>query len=208
MHSFSFSFCTVLLLTIINGSSPLESGSNLSFIEEVGDIDIITKMILMRDNIIIDPTAALEADEEMMTRLMEFLYVNSHRPHGPGGRLILPTLDRRDIGCDAIGEHDERVGAFCDLVVRNSHCLSPSDLMNHLPPGPVALSQSVAYLCPLILFRLSHPICMAGGDYRPTLRDQPDKIKLLEPTTEKVWGFGVLFVTLSIVVSMGGLIML
>lgn len=55
-------------------------------------------------------------------------------------------------------------------------------------------------MCPLLLFRLTRPICLAPET------ETTKRIKLVEPPTEKVWGFGVLFVTLSIVVSMGGLI--
>lgn len=80
------------------------------FIEDETDIEIMAKLVLMRDHVIIDPTAASEIDETMMNKLMNFIYINSNRPHTPGGRLILPALDGRDIGCDAVSQQDERIG--------------------------------------------------------------------------------------------------
>lgn len=180
------------------------SQTNSSYvIEDVTGIEIIAKLMLMRDNIILAPDATSVIDEEMIDKIMDFIYVNQRRRHAPGGLYLYPTLERRDIGCDAASQQqDKRIGAVCDAIT--AHCLSPADMIKLLP-RPVTFAQGIAYLCPLMMFRQMRPICSVHD----IDADKPsEQLKLLEPPIEKVWGFGVLFVTLSIVVSMGGLIIL
>src|SRR5699024_5504090 len=85
-------------------------------------------------------------------------------------------------------------------------CLSASEMIQMLPQS-IAFHQAITRICPLLLFRQSRPICIA--DVKKLLDAQLNqKIILVEPSIERVWGFGVLFVTISIVVSMGGLMLL
>ncbi|KAI1293668.1 hypothetical protein HDE_06370 [Halotydeus destructor] len=125
-------------------------------IEGVSDVELMAKLTLMRDHVIIDPVK--EVDEKIMVNLMDHLYLNQLRRHTPGGRLILPALGRRDVGCDTSSKkQDHRISALCNVVT--AKCLSAEHVMNIFPPKPVTLAQSLAYTCPLLLFRLDRPLC-------------------------------------------------
>lgn len=184
-----------------NSSKEKSSSTNTPILTEIKDIERLARFVLLRGHIIIDPTHKVKVNESRVSRLIDYLHDIQLRK---GKRRISP-MEERELGCHQMVNKKENVKELCEAVT--SDCLSASDMLELLPKSSVDIHQVIARLCPLILFRQTRPIC-----YDDALKSQHDiedgKLKLVEPSIERVWGFGILFVTLSIVVSMGGLIVL
>jgi hypothetical protein len=181
-------------------SKEKSSSPNTPILTDIKDIERLARFVLLRGHIIIDPTHKVKVNESRVSRLIDYLHDIQLRK---GTRRISP-MEERELGCHQLVNKKKNVKELCEAVT--SDCLSASDMLELLPKS-VDFHQIIARLCPLILFRQTRPIC-----YDDALKSQHDiedgKLKLVEPSIERVWGFGVLFVTLSIVVSMGGLIVL
>ncbi|XP_054168174.1 metal cation symporter ZIP8-like [Oppia nitens] len=165
----------------------------------IKDVERMTRFILLRGHIILDPTHKIYLNESRVSRLIAYFHDIQLRKGS--GR----PLDDRDLGCDQFANKKKNSQELCQMVT--SECLSSSEMLDLVPKSTMDFHQIIARLCPLILFQQTRPICY--GDSHRTQHDEEDQtLQLVEPSIERVWGFGVLFVTLSIVVSMGGLIVL
>lgn len=119
-----------------------------------------------------------------------------------------------------------------------SDCLPLDELVQLLPDNARSFPKALVRLCPVMLFRIMNRICQRQKYLSenkpqrlhkklkiPPSANKPNpmnskkdgvaeerflkvRLKLTEPSIEKVWIFSLLFVILSIVVSMGGLIVL
>lgn len=182
-----------------NTSKEKSSSPNTPILTEIKDIERLARFVLLRGHIIVDPTHKIKVNESRVSRLIDYLHDIQLRE----GRIS--PMEERELGCHQMDNKKKNVKELCEAVT--SDCLSASDMLELLPKSSVDFHQIIARLCPLILFRQTRPICY--GDALKSQHDIEDgKLKLVEPSIERVWGFGVLFVTLSIVVSMGGLIVL
>lgn len=174
---------------------------NAGVITNMSDIVKMVRFVLLRGHIVLDAShKVIVRNESRIDRLLNYLHEIQLRR---GKNRILP-FDDRDLACDVIPNTKIHLKALCKAATFD--CLSASDMM-HLLPRSITFHQAVTRICPLLLFRQSRPICVADAK---KLLDQriTKKIELVEPSIERVWGFGVLFVTISILVSMGGLIVL
>lgn len=180
-------------------SSMNEKSTSEPILNDIKDIERLTRFVLLRGHIILDPSHKVMINELRISRLIDYFHDIQLRK---GSRRRSPMEDR-DLGCELIANKKPNTKEMCDVV--SSECLSSSEMLELVPKSSIDFHQIVARLCPLILFQQTRPIC--SGD---TVRSQQEEqvLKLVEPSIERVWGFGVLFVTLSIVVSMGGLIVL
>ena len=181
-------------------SIPLNEKTALEpILNDIKDIERLTRFVLLRGHIILDPSHRVVINELRISRLIDYFHDIQLRK---GSRRMSPMEDR-DLGCEQIASKRHNTKEMCEVV--SSECLSSTEMLDLVPKSSVDFHQIIARLCPLILFQQTRPIC--SGD---TIRSQQDEhvLKLVEPSIERVWGFGVLFVTLSIVVSMGGLIVL
>jgi len=190
--------CFIILLIIgqvfnadLNRTAPILASTQ--------DIDILAAFVLLRGHIVIGPETITEVNQNLLDKLLFHLNKIDYRLNTPNGRLLLPATEERDLGCDYLPNY---VRPLCNVV--ETKCLSTQDMINLIPFQANTLHQAIARLCPLILFRQTKSIC----NFRPHHESSERKLKLVEPSIEKVWGFAILFVTLSIVVSMGGLIVL
>lgn len=177
-----------------DNNSTLEKENQIeSILETINDVEQLASFVLMRSHIIIDPTHKIRIDETKMEKVLDYLDETLNR-------MSNPATEDRDLGCEYIS--DNHAKELCEVVT--SDCLSSNEMLDLLPQGLVKFEQQMARLCPLILFRQTRPICHDG--YEPNGNEEEEKLKFVEPPIEKVWAFSMLFATLSIVVSMGGLI--
>ena len=170
-------------------------------LNDIKDVERLARFVLLRGHIILDPTHRVEMNESRISRLIDYFHDIQLRK---GSRRKSPMEDR-DLGCEQFANKKHNTKELCEAVT--SECLSSSEMLDLVPKSSIAFHQIIARLCPLILLQQTRPICY-GDAHRSQQEEDNQKLKLIEPSIERVWGFGVLFVTLSIVVSMGGLIVL
>lgn len=182
-------------------ASLIDKNQQAGTIQDIWDIVKLLRFVFLRGHIILDAShRVILRNESRIERLMNYLHDIQLRR---GKHRLLPMEDR-DLACDELPENNPHIRELCQAATFD--CLSASDLIKMLPPT-LGFHQAITRLCPLLLFRQSRPICVA--DLKKRLDEHfIQKIKLVEPSIERVWGFGVLFVTISIVVSMGGLVVL
>ena len=184
-------------LNVTKSKSPVSVAKPI--LNDIKDIERLARFVLLRGHIILDPTHRVELNESRISRLIDYFHDIQLRR---GSRRKSPMEDR-DLGCQQFANKKHNTKELCEAVT--SECLSSSEMLDLVPKSSIAFHQIIARLCPLILLQQTRPICY-GDAHRQEEEDQT--LKLIEPSIERVWGFGVLFVTLSIVVSMGGLIVL
>lgn len=180
--------------SLVNPSAP-------GTITNMSDIVKLVRFVFLRGHIVLDAShRVLMRNESRIERLMDYLHDIQLRR---GKKRVLPMEDR-NLACEDIPQSKLHLRELCSAATFD--CLSASEMMDLLPKT-IAFHQAIARICPLLLFRQSRPICIA--DVKKLLDAHLNqKIKLVEPSIERVWGFGVLFVTISIIVSMGGLMLL
>lgn len=187
--------------------------TNLSKIQETDqpillyqdDIEMLTALVLYRSYVILDAPSRLNTSEANLDRFLDFMVL---KRRGGGGRirpLFKSGLKEREMGCSRLPPD---VQPLCSMV--SSSCLSSSQILSLLPIDRVeTLPRALVRLCPLFLFRQRRPLCEhpihSHSESELAARRQPT---LLEPSLERVWAFAILFITISIVVSMGGLMFL
>lgn len=170
-------------------------------ITNMSDIVKLVRFVFLRGHIVLDAShRVLMRNESRIERLMDYLHDIQLRR---GKNRVLP-MDDRDLGCEDIPDSKLHLRELCKAATFD--CLSASEMMDMLPKS-IAFHQAITRICPLLLFRQSRPICIADAKKLIDVHLN-QKIKLVEPSIERVWGFGVLFVTISIIVSMGGLMLL
>lgn len=181
--------------------SSTEPTTSTGVLTNMSDIVKMVRFVLLRGHIVLDANhMVLVKNESLIERLMDYLHVIQLRR---GKNRLLPMEDR-DLACDEIPDSKLHIKVLCKMATFD--CLSASDLIPMLPPS-ISFHQAITRICPLLLFRQLRPVCVA--DTKSLLDSQlSNKIELVEPSQPKVWGFGVLFVTISILVSMAGLIVL
>ncbi|KAF7488643.1 Zinc transporter ZIP8 [Sarcoptes scabiei] len=190
-----------LFTNIINRS--LQQDSNVGLVSNMLDIVKLVRFVLLRNHIVLDAShRVLVQNGSRIDRLLDYLHQIQLRK----GKHRISPMDDRDLACDEIVDSKMHIKKLCHAATFD--CLSASEFIQMLPK-PIAFHQAIARICPLLLFRQTRPICL--GDVKKLLDDHDrmkKKIQLVEPSIEKVWAFGILFVTISILVSMGGLILL
>ncbi|XP_053214044.1 metal cation symporter ZIP8-like [Panonychus citri] len=167
------------------------------------DVEILTAFILVRGHIVIGPESEMDLDSTVLDKLITHLYKLQRRSLSPSGLMLYPAMEERDLGCESL---PSPVSSLCSAVTKE--CLSAADMISMMPKKIVSLHQALTRLCPLILFRQTRVLCEVVDSHAEELLSASKKPILVEPSSEKVWAFAILFVTLSIVVSMGGLILL
>ncbi|XP_074602565.1 metal cation symporter ZIP8-like [Brevipalpus obovatus] len=168
------------------------------------DASLLSAYVLIRGHIMFGPEdEAVDLDEDVLGKLLSHLYKVQQRHYSAAGPLVYPALKERDIGCDSLPINAE---ALCNAVMRR--CLSVDDVLGMFPTQVKYFHQALARMCPLMVLRQKRYICMEDTEELEDTDESKRPIQLVEPTDDKVWAFGILFVTLSIVVSMGGLILL
>uniref|UniRef100_T1KID1 Uncharacterized protein n=1 Tax=Tetranychus urticae TaxID=32264 RepID=T1KID1_TETUR len=167
------------------------------------DIELLAAFVLIRGHVVIGPESEMDLDTIVLDKLVNHLYKLQRRSFSPTGLLLYPAMEERDLGCDSLTS-DNR--PLCHAVTQE--CLSAADMISMMPKKIVSLHQALTRLCPLILFRQTRVLCEVVDSHAEELLSASKKPILVEPSSEKVWAFAILFVTLSIVVSMGGLILL
>lgn len=174
---------------------------NVGLLTNMSDIVKLVRFVLLRGHIVLDAShRVMVKNESRIDHLMDYLHNTQLRR---GKHRILP-MDDRDLACEYISNTKLHIKKLCHAATFD--CLSAYELMQMLPKS-IKFHQAIARICPLLLFRQSKPICLA--DSKKLLDTQLNKkIQLVEPSIERVWIFGVLFVTISILVSIGGLILL
>ena len=183
-----------------SSSKPNTLANNEPILNNIKDMERLARFVLLRGHIILDPTHKVKMNESRVSRLIDYFHDIQLRK---GSRRRSPMEDR-DLGCDHF-PHKKNTKEICDAV--SSECLSATEMLDLVPKSSIDFHQVIARLCPLLLFQQTRPIC-AGDALRSQQEENDQMLKLVEPSIQRVWGFGVLFVTLSIVVSMGGLIVL
>lgn len=181
-----------------SSSSQFKWDRSKAILKSLKDLDILTTYILIRGHFVIGPGTDLRLDKEALEKLLIHTYKLYERHLQVGGPIMYPPLEDRDLRCEYL---PTKVKPLCRAV--SERCLLPETMINMLPYSVKYIHQAITRLCPLILFHQSRYFCKSL-DEKPT-KDPPI---LVEPASEKVWAFSFLFVTLSIVVSMGGLILL
>lgn len=168
------------------------------------DASLLSAYVLIRGHIMFGPEdEAIDLDEDVLRKLLSHLHKAQQRHYTAAGPLVYPALKERDIGCDSLPSNAE---ALCNAVMRR--CLSVNDVLSMFSTQVKYFHQALARMCPLMVFRQKRYICMEDTEELEDADESKRPIQLVEPTDDKVWAFGILFVTLSIVVSMGGLILL
>ncbi|RWS30113.1 zinc transporter ZIP14-like protein 1 [Leptotrombidium deliense] len=186
----------VLLFVVVSIIRANSTTVNHAYLNTTKAMEKLAHLVLMRGHVLIGPSHSLQADEIFVEKLLDYLYVIQRRTHFPGGRRLFPATEERDLACDSRKGNTKQL---CHLV--SSHCVSAQDIYAIEPKA--AFHQVISRICPLLLFRQMRPICKTQS-----IPENSNNLKLMEPPIKKVWGFGILFVTLSIVVSLGGLILL
>ena len=175
----------------------------IGMINNMSDIVKLVRFVLLRGHIVLDAShRVLVMNESRIDRLMNYLHDIQLRR---GKHRILPMEDR-DLACEYISDTKLHIKKLCRAATFD--CLSASELIQMLPSTITTFHQAITRLCPLLLFRQSRPICVSDVKKLLDAANSNKKIQLVEPSIERVWIFGVLFVTISILVSMGGLILL
>ncbi|KAH7646791.1 zinc transporter zip14-like protein 1 [Dermatophagoides farinae] len=175
----------------------------IGMINNMSDIVKLVRFVLLRGHIVLDAShRVLVKNESRIDRLMDYLHDIQLRR---GKYRILPMEDR-DLACQYIADTKLHIKKLCRAATFD--CLSASELIQMLPSSTKTFHQAITRLCPLLLFRQSRPICVSDVKKLLDAANSNKKIQLVEPSIERVWIFGVLFVTISILVSMGGLILL
>lgn len=202
MYTINFMLSCFLLLSplIINQSSSIQFkwDRNKAILKSLRDLDLLTTYILIRGHFVIGPGTGLHLDKNVLTKLLIHTFKLHQRHLQSGSPIMYSPLEDRDLRCDYL---PSKVKPLCRAV--SERCLLPENMINMLPYSVKYTHQAITRLCPLILFHQSRYFCKS-------LNEKPIKESpiLVEPGSEKVWAFSFLFVTLSIVVSMGGLILL
>uniref|UniRef100_T1KA58 Zinc transporter ZIP4 N-terminal domain-containing protein n=1 Tax=Tetranychus urticae TaxID=32264 RepID=T1KA58_TETUR len=184
--------------SVTSDRQPLWNRSN-PILDTNLDIELLAAFVLIRGHIVMGPESEMDLDTIVLDKLINHLYKLQRRSFSPTGLLLYPAMEERDLGCDSLAP-DNR--PLCHAVTQE--CLSAADMISMMPKKIVSLHQALTRLCPLILFRQTRVLCEVVDSHAKASK----KPILVEPSSEKVWAFAILFVTLSIVVSMGGLILL
>ncbi|OTF75381.1 zinc transporter ZIP14-like protein, partial [Euroglyphus maynei] len=175
----------------------------IGMINNMADIVKLVRLVLLRGHIVLDVShRVLVKNESRIDRLMNYLHDIQLRR---GKHRIIPMEDR-DLACEHLPDTKLHIKKLCRAATFD--CLSASELIQMLPSTITTFHQAITRLCPLLLFRQSRPICVSDVKKLLDAANSNKKIQLVEPSIERVWIFGVLFVTISILVSMGGLILL
>ena len=166
------------------------------------DIEMLTALVLYRSYLVLGAPSRLETTAANLDKFLDFM-VLKHR--GGGGRirpLFRQGLQEREMGCNRLPAD---VQPLCSIV--SSSCLTSENILKLLPMDRLdSLPRVLVRLCPLFLFRQRRPLC-EHTHFQDDEQD-PKQPELLEPSLERVWAFSFLFLTISIVVSMGGLMFL
>ncbi|XP_074594511.1 metal cation symporter ZIP8-like [Brevipalpus obovatus] len=178
-----------------NRSSPI--------LADLKDASLLSAYVLIRGHIMFGPEdEAVDLDEDVLRKLQTHLFKVKQRQYSPARSLLHQALKERDIGCDSLPDDTK---PLCKIVMEQ--CLPAERILDMFPIDVQFFHQAFARLCPLMAFRQRSYICLDDSEEMEN-EDEDKRPMLVEPEDDKVWAFGILFVTLSIVVSMGGLILL
>lgn len=174
-----------------------------AILADLKDASLLSAYVLIRGHIMFGPEdEAVDLDGDVLRKLQTYLFKVKHRQYSPAGSLLHQALKERDIGCDSLPDDTK---PLCKIVMEQ--CLPPERILDMFPLDIQYFHQAFARLCPLMVFRQRAYLCLDDSEEIEN-EDEDKRTMLVEPEDDKVWAFGILFVTLSIVVSMGGLILL